>query len=273
MGYLRKTIGKIARNYARLHQAKPILKVIGENPELRNLHEGFYHQFPLSLEISPIESFHKLFLRQSRFRHRAQRPRFYLPALQARPWWPRDAHSMKLVENRDVIVKEFNDIRSRVKDHPQGYLIDDGDWTIFPLFRNQRKFENNCRLCPGTTKTIESLPLCNKVVGLAYFSVMAPGTRIKPHCGPVNTRIRYHLTLAHDEGAWMRVDTERRSWAPGECLVFDDSFEHEVQHHGRAPRAVLVVDCWHPGLSALEREWVERLYAQITRQEESRLDT
>ena len=40
--------------------------------------------------------------------------------------------------------------------------------------------------------------------------------------------------------------TEWRTWREGRCLVFDDSFEHEVVHPGSAPRVVLIADLWHP---------------------------
>lgn len=36
-------------------------------------------------------------------------------------------------------------------------------------------------------------------------------------------------------------------------MVFDDSFEHEVWHNGTSPRLVLIVDVWHPELTATER--------------------
>jgi aspartate beta-hydroxylase len=105
--------------------------------------------------------------------------------------------------------------------------------------------------------------LCTNVAGLVYFSIMKPGTIVKPHCGPVNTRLRYHLTLRHDPAAEIRVGDGKRSWQAGECLVFDDSFEHEVWHRGASPRVVLLVDCWHPSLTAQEREIIERLYLRL----------
>jgi len=245
-----------------LQRARHVLDSIGQNPDLRRIHAGFYHQLPLSLPTNPIESFPRLFLSQSRYRHTAQRPRFYLPDLEAKPWWPGDTNSRTLLANLDVIAREFGNIKSRIKSHSQEYLIDEGNWSTFNLFRNGR-IEENCRLSPNTTEIVETLPLCTHAGGNVYFSVMMPGTKIKPHCGPLNTRIRYHLTLSHDEQAWMRVGTEKRSWKSHEYLVFDDSFEHEVQHHGSVPRVVLLVDCWHPGLSVLEREWIDRLYAKI----------
>jgi aspartate beta-hydroxylase len=256
-------ISQIARNYWNLHRAKDILEAIGQNPDLRRIYEGFYHRLPLSLATNPIKSFPRLFLRQSRYRHQTQRPSFYLPELEAKPWWPSDSNSKTLVANSDIIAKEFEDLKSRIKSHPQEYLVSEGNWLTLNLFRDGYKIEENCRLCPQTTEIVESLPLCEQASGCVYFSVMMPGTKVNPHCGPINTRIRYHLTLSHDEQAWMRVDAEKRSWEPHGCFVFDDSFEHEVQHHGHVPRVVLLVDCWHPGLSGLEREWLERLYAEI----------
>jgi hypothetical protein len=257
-------IAKRATTYSELIRARHLLETASQNSELRRVYEGFYRQLPLSLATNPISAFPRLFVRQSPYRHQTQRPsNFYLPHLEASPWWPNDTTSNILVENLGIIQKEYDALRAKSKNHPQAYLVDKGNWLTFDLFRNG-KIEQNCRLCPRTTDIIESLPLCDKVTRFVYFSVMLPGTKIKPHCGPVNTRIRYHLTLSFDEQAWMRVGAEKRSWKPGECLVFDDSFEHEVQHNGHAPRAVLLVDCWHPALSALERKWLEKLYAELS---------
>ena len=50
----------------------------------------------------------------------------------------------------------------------------------------------------------------------------------------------------------MRVGSETRSWEEGKCLVFDDSFEHEVWNAGQGTRIVLVLDVWHPDLTGAE---------------------
>jgi Aspartyl/Asparaginyl beta-hydroxylase len=262
LNYAKDSIVSLARNYQTLRRARPILEDIRRSPGLKRVFKGFYHQFPLSSAINPTKALRHLLLRGSRYRHRRQRPRFYLPDLEARPWWPSDANARALEANSSIIAGEFRKIAPEVKNHSQGYLVGKGSWLTFNLFRNG-KIGENCRLCPKTTEIVESLPLCERASGNVYFSVMMPGTHVNPHCGPLNTRIRYHLTLAHDEQAWIRVDAERRTWKSGECLVFDDSFEHEVQHLGIVPRLVLLVDCWHPGLSVLEREWIEKLFAEI----------
>lgn len=44
-----------------------------------------------------------------------------------------------------------------------------------------------------------------------------------------------------------------RSWSEGKVFIFDDSFEHEVWHNGTGIRLVLIVDVWHPELTAHEK--------------------
>ena len=47
----------------------------------------------------------------------------------------------------------------------------------------------------------------------------------------------------------------------GTCLVFDDFFEHEAWNHTDEDRVVLIVDLWHPGLSATEVRLLETLHS------------
>ena len=72
----------------------------------------------------------------------------------------------------------------------------------------------------------------------------------------------------------LRVGGEAREWAEGRCLMFDDSFEHDViwlggggEEAGRQPqdhgtpgevRTVLLVDVWHPDVDEAGRELVRR---------------
>ena len=93
----------------------------------------------------------------------------------------------------------------------------------------------------------------------------------------------------------MRVGDEWREWPAHECVVFDDSFEHEVricvqlvpQHfdmmhlgrlllnikcllqvryedetpeRGKGERVVLLLDIWHPDMTDEERSAVEALF-------------
>ena len=93
------------------------------------------------------------------------------------------------------------------------------------------------------------------VMGSAYFSVLTPGARLRPHCGPTNVRLRVHIGLSVPPGAAMRVGNETRAWADGAALAFDDSFEHEVWNLGSSPRLVFIVDIWHPQLATDEERY------------------
>ncbi len=102
--------------------------------------------------------------------------------------------------------------------------------------------------------------------GSMELSVLGAGGHISSHCGPVNYRLRLHLGLVVPEGSGIRVGEEQRTWQVGKVLLIDDSFEHEVPmraprshqvwNNATTPRAVLLVDVWHPKLSEAERDHV-----------------
>jgi aspartate beta-hydroxylase len=82
---------------------------------------------------------------------------------------------------------------------------------------------------------------------------MRGSTHIDSHRGPTNLRLRCHLALKVPEGdCAIRVGEKTRKWHEGRCLVFDDYFDHEAWNHTEEDRVVLIVDIWHPGLSATE---------------------
>jgi len=82
---------------------------------------------------------------------------------------------------------------------------------------------------------------------------MHPVVHVWPHTGPTNCRIRAHLGLVVPPGPLIRVTNETREWIEGKFIIFDDSFEHEVWHDGSSVRLVLIVDIWHPDLTAHEK--------------------
>jgi aspartate beta-hydroxylase len=125
-----------------------------------------------------------------------------------------------------------------------------GAWSDVQLYAGCRRDEQHCRACPRTASVLASRPEFNTVVhGSHFFSRLAPGTRLSAHCGPSNFRLRCHLGLVVPDGCRIRVGSKTRTWRAGECLVFDDSFEHEVWHDGDTDRIVLIADMWHPQLS------------------------
>jgi aspartate beta-hydroxylase len=109
----------------------------------------------------------------------------------------------------------------------------------------------------------------------ALFSALAPATHVSEHFGPTNKKLRCHLPLvvparlpadcdadtACSPLCSLTVAGEERPLEAGKCVVFDDSFLHEAENRAgphcpgdpsSGPRVVLIVDVWHPDLSAEE---------------------
>merc|ERR1712194_856643 len=91
--------------------------------------------------------------------------------------------------------------------------------------------------------------------GNSMFSMLAPSTHLRPHCGPTNTRLTCHFGIEIPPECGMRVGQETRQWCAGKCVIFDDSWEHEVWNRSSEVRVVLLVNFWHPDLRP--DEWPE----------------
>jgi len=131
----------------------------------------------------------------------------------------------------------------RFFDWPSDHHV--GSWTAFGLYAMQRRLDENCELCPETTRLVEQVP----ELVTAGFSALTPGTRILPHRDLSKVTLRCHLGLIVPEGCRMRVGTETRGWSEGEWLVFDGAVEHEVWHDGASSRIVLLLDFLKPGMT------------------------
>jgi aspartate beta-hydroxylase len=111
------------------------------------------------------------------------------------------------------------------------------------------------QLLPTTFKIVTSLPEASSMVlGATKISVMEPGTHVLAHTGLTNARLRIHLGLSGLDGVYIRVGDSTRQWRDGRCIVFDDSFVHEVWHNGTQTRIVLIVDIWHVEMDEAARQ-------------------
>ena len=129
----------------------------------------------------------------------------------------------------------------------------DGSWDVLMLYERGRRNDANCAALPTATAIVEGYDTVRTFAGLSYFSRLLPGTHIAPHRGPTNVRLRCHLALAVPDGdCALRVADQTRRWEPGRAFVFNDFLEHEAWNRTAAERVVLVVDLWHPDLSAEE---------------------
>jgi len=129
---------------------------------------------------------------------------------------------------------------------PDQARISKGDnWKTFAFYVFGERVDENCAVCPHTAATLDGLPKLQN----AWFSILAPGYRIPPHRGPTRCILRAHLGLRVPEDSkncWIRVDTGRYCWEEGKCLVFDDTYEHEVQNNTDERRVVLFMDFDRP---------------------------
>lgn len=121
-------------------------------------------------------------------------------------------------------------------------------WSVYGLLAFGQRIPAALGNCPLTARALEGVP------GLttAGFSQLAPGAHIRPHVGWVNTVYRAHLGLVVPDECTLRVGTDTRPWREGECLIFDDTFEHEAWNRSTGVRSVLLFDFLRPGAENAE---------------------
>lgn len=183
-----------------------------------------------------------------------QRPKKMLAGLRSIPVYPSDAFPWVagLEAAHASILEEYQGLAVDVlRPHPQDLAVR-GRWNVAYLYSRGRTVKRNADRCPKTIAALATIPGAG-IAGEAYFSIMVPGTYVRPHCGPTNARIRCHLCLTEARDCWIRIGEQKLQWHAGRCLIFDDSFEHEVSHDGDTPRAVLITDFWHPDLTDAEQ--------------------
>ncbi|KAH8370629.1 hypothetical protein KR093_004381 [Drosophila rubida] len=192
-----------------------------------------------------------------------QRSLYNEPGLRAQPFWqPAETGYGQQLEQlqqswRAIRREALSLLNARGNFQPEAeQLRDTGNWQQFELFAQGRRQHANCQRAPLTCALLDQLPAstgCQR--GQVKFSAMQAHTHVWPHCGPTNCRLRAHLTLVAPEPQLtsLRVADQQRTWREGDLFIFDDSFEHEVWHNGTQLRLVLILDLWHPDLSAAQR--------------------
>ena len=229
-------------------------------------------------ERARLDRFRTNSLRATRAWH-PQPTDFHYPGLRAREFHDRElfdwlatleaATDMVAAELEGVMTAERHELVPYIRypaHHPlrQWTALNHSlDWSAIHLLQNGERVEANARHCPGTMALIRELPQPH-IAGAspnAMFSLLAPGARIPPHHGIANTRLVCHLPLIVPGNCWFRVGAERREWERGRAWVFDDTIEHEAANESDALRVILIVDIWHPDLTAVEREGVAAMIA------------
>lgn len=153
------------------------------------------------------------------------------------PW------TRRLEDSFLAIREEYEALdRQRLRRWPETAVYNHG-WEVFGLYGFGWRIDENCALCPHLASVLDAIP----DITTAGFSVLSPGTIIKPHRGYTSSVLRCHLGLVVPGDCGLRVGGETRTWVEGECFIFDDTFEHEAWNRSDRPRVVLLLDVVRPG--------------------------
>lgn len=209
---------------------------------------------------------------------------FFYPGLTSRPWHERDAEwaqpwVQQLEASTSEILQEYEAVKAL--NLPSDYEADQSDhagalhsgaqkWHWASLIDRGARRPQMMERCPTTCAVLESIPgLCvgDMPFAFAFFSTLAPQSKIASHCAPVNLRLRVHLPLVVPEAresCGIRVAGETRHWEVGKALIFDDAFEHETWNDdSAAERVVLLFDLWHPDLEPGEVTAIQQMFAEV----------
>ena len=73
-----------------------------------------------------------------------------------------------------------------------------------------------------------------------------------------------HLPLVVPDGCALNlVDRGTHVWKEGELVMFDDTYLHEAWNRSDSPRVILLMDCWNPYLTPVERHAMAQLVQMI----------
>jgi beta-hydroxylase len=170
------------------------------------------------------------------------------PVIDARsfPWiaaLERDWLSIR-AEAEDVLAEQRTIplLREISADHRK---IAGNKWRSFFLWGYGYRVEENCARCPITAALVSAIPSLNS----AFFSILEAGAHIPRHTGVTKHLVTCHLGLIVPKDAQkcrMKVSTQTVNWREGKCLVFDDTYRHEVWNDTDQDRVILLIQVKRP---------------------------
>jgi aspartate beta-hydroxylase len=220
-----------------------------------------------------------------------QRPTFlYFPGLPdtpyldpfSQPWAQRLQAAFPVIREEALRVMGEDAVLCDFVSVPEGrrmldYVTGEGPapaWEAFFFYRHGKRFDENHMRCPQTSALLESIDLCH-INGQApeiLYSILRPGSRIMPHYGVSNVRTVMHLPLeVPDDCALNLVDVGEHRWQEGQLMMFDDTYLHEAWNRSTQTRVILLMDCWNPHLSPIERTALRQLIETISALNASKL--
>jgi aspartyl/asparaginyl beta-hydroxylase (cupin superfamily) len=157
-----------------------------------------------------------------------------------------EAHWKEIRGELDAVLTEREQLPAMQTLSPAQYGITrEPVWKVFLFTAYGERSAANCARCPITASLIDDIP------GLetAFFSILEPGARLKPHRGFYKGLVRAHLGLKVPEPAdhvRLKVGRETVVWREGEIVFFDDTFRHAAWNLTTGVRVVLLIDVLRP---------------------------
>jgi aspartyl/asparaginyl beta-hydroxylase (cupin superfamily) len=127
----------------------------------------------------------------------------------------------------------------------QAGIVRDRVWKVFAFHAYGTRSDDNCRRCPETARLLDAIP----DLEVAFFSVLEPGAHLSAHRGAYKGLVRAHLGLMIPEPRGqvrMQVGQQTVVWEEGRCVLFDDTYRHEVWNDTDGVRVVLLIDVPRP---------------------------
>src|SRR5690349_13065747 len=157
-------------------------------------------------------------------------------------WHAIRAEALAVKQNL-AAVPRFHDIMGEQAD----ISANDGrDWRMFIMRAYGRDVPENRVRCPAVSALLDETPEATSAV----FSFLAPGKHVPKHRGPFRGILRFHLMLTMprtpdgDVAAVLEIDDKPYRLADGDCLLWDDTFPHEVWNRSDEVRIALLLDVW-----------------------------
>ncbi len=173
---------------------------------------------------------------------------------------------LSLEKNYKMIKKELynyigNKDISQIKSNtflPEKH-IHDGKWKNTVLFYDGF-WNKDSDLFPETKKILSEH--IDKCYGHISFSLLPANSKIYPHSGVSNFRLRLHLGLTIPDNykdCYIKNADKKGFWREGKVLVVDDSYLHSVNNNTNQDRIILIFDIWNPSISLMDKFLIKRI--------------
>lgn len=194
-----------------------------------------------------------------------QYARFLIPDLAGKPWHDPADHPWTdaFADNHRAIADELASFLAQQQITFRDYVgpilherADAGAWHVLYFDYRGHHWDSHVAKFPKLWSVLQTVP---RRAGTAFISRLTPGAHIPKHCGATNSQLTCHFGIVVPDGVELRVAREVRRQPEGRCMMFDDSFEHEVWNRSDRDRYNVFMQFWHPDLSDEEIAGIQQL--------------